>query len=84
MRARLRRALSPRRRHADFAQAGAAAVHAMRKAVGNPRVRTVELTEEYLADTIADVLHLAVTLEMDPDEVLEHGRSYFEGDGEEL
>lgn len=43
-------------------------------------VPTTPVAEEYLADAIADVLHLAAESELDPDEVLEHGRRYFAGD----
>lgn len=36
--------------------------------------------EAHLADMIADVMHLAVAQGLDPDEVLDHGRSYYQGD----
>lgn len=67
----------------DCAHAGHAAVNAMREAAGSGPQLRADLTEEDLADTIADVLHLARELGLEPDEVLEHGRSYYEGDLED-
>lgn len=73
----------------DCAAAGLAAVNAMRAASGDQPITADQVTEETLADTIADVLHLAARLHTagqigeDPAEVLDHGRTYFEGDLEE-
>lgn len=71
----------------DHPAAGLAAVNAMRAATngdtpaGRPLARH-QVTEEWIADTIADLLHLADFVGYDPDEVLDHGRTYYEADGE--
>lgn len=73
----------------DPPAAGLAAVNAMRAAANGdtPNGRPLaldEITEEWIADTIADLLHLGVAVGLDPDEVLDHGRSYYEGDAEDV
>lgn len=65
-----------------FVERGVAAVRAAHPATRR-RIHADHVSEEELADVIADVLHLAVAAELDPDEVLEHGRRYFTGDLEE-
>lgn len=44
------------------------------------RLSVEQVTEEDLADVIADLLHLAAAADLDVEEVLDHGRRYFEGD----
>ena len=57
---------------------GLAAVNAVYED-GEPLALTA-VTEERIADAIADLLHLARHQELDVDAVLEHGRHYYEGD----
>lgn len=66
----------------DNAASGAYAVASWRRAMGeDPEDGS---SDEQIADVIANLLHYAVSLEMDPEEVLNKGWSYFDGDDEEL
>jgi hypothetical protein len=64
---------------------GLAAVNAVRDE-GSARLALEDVTEEALADAIADVLHLAQHLHLlgemnaDVEDILAKGRSYFAGD----
>lgn len=38
------------------------------------------LSEEKLADVVADLMHLAAAAGLDPEEMVAHGRRYFHGE----
>ena len=42
--------------------------------------RATDVSEETIADVVADLMHLAAAAGLDPEDVLAHGRRYYDGD----